>query len=224
MVQVHSMPQCAKINYCTHTHKTYDLKPMSFPVPMTILNKDSIKSPPGPMEECHIQGAYTMLTNVCNAILRVSLNSGSALVTLHQPTKTTRHNKIYHYYASHEHPQPLIPIFEYCGSHIINCITGHRIYCMYPYHTLKGCIIVNTSVITTHFYNMMNVLHKCIIKYTKCGFTFQLILSSTSLHHTLANTLITAPILSAIFSTSGVWSLLTTALLIHVHFYTTRCG
>jgi hypothetical protein len=56
----------------------------------------------------------------------------------------------------------------------INCITGRGIYCAYPYHTLKGHVVVNASVVTTHFFNMTNVLHKYIIKYTKRGFTFQI--------------------------------------------------
>ena len=34
VVWVHGMPQCAKIDYHTHTHTTRFGKPMGFPVPM----------------------------------------------------------------------------------------------------------------------------------------------------------------------------------------------
>jgi len=35
MVRVRGMPQCAEIHYRTHTHKTHDLKPTGFPIPVT---------------------------------------------------------------------------------------------------------------------------------------------------------------------------------------------
>jgi len=35
-VRVCGLPRCAKIHYRTHTHKTRDLKPAGFPIPVTI--------------------------------------------------------------------------------------------------------------------------------------------------------------------------------------------
>jgi hypothetical protein len=36
VAQVCGVLQCVKGDYCTHTHKTCDLKPVIFPVPVTI--------------------------------------------------------------------------------------------------------------------------------------------------------------------------------------------
>ena len=36
VVRVRGMPRCAEIDYRTHTHKTRDLKPAGFPIPVTI--------------------------------------------------------------------------------------------------------------------------------------------------------------------------------------------
>ena len=41
-------------------------------------------------------------------------------------------------------------IFEYYGSHVVNCITGHGLYSAYPYHTLANRVLVNASIITAN--------------------------------------------------------------------------
>ena len=64
-------------------------------------------------------------------------------------------------------------IFEYYGSHIVNCITGHGLYSAYPYHTLANRVLVNASVVTAHYFTLTDDIHKCMIKYTIRGFAFQ---------------------------------------------------
>jgi hypothetical protein len=68
----------------------------------------------------------------------------------------------------------LAPVFEYYASHVVNCITGRGIYSAYPYHTLVGRAIMNGPSAVAPFYAMSTVLQKCIVKYARRGFTFQM--------------------------------------------------
>jgi hypothetical protein len=46
VVQVRGMPRCVKIHYHTRTCKTHDLKPVGFPVPVTIPTYQVMKYDP----------------------------------------------------------------------------------------------------------------------------------------------------------------------------------
>jgi len=64
-------------------------------------------------------------------------------------------------------------IFEYYGSHVVNCITGHGLYSAYPYHMLANRVLINASIVTAHYFALTDEIHRCMIKYTIRGFTFQ---------------------------------------------------
>ena len=64
-------------------------------------------------------------------------------------------------------------IFEYYGSHVVNCITGRGLYSAYPYHTLANRVLINASIVTAHYFALTDEIHRCMIKYTIRGFTFQ---------------------------------------------------
>ena len=53
-------------------------------------------------------------------------------------------------------------IFEYYGSHVINCRAIQRLSLS---HTGKRCTC-NTSIITANYFLVTDIIHRCMIKYT----------------------------------------------------------
>ena len=71
-----------------------------------------------------------------------------------------------------DHTSALTPIFNFYGSHVINAITGHGVYCAYPTHTLHGRAMLNAATCPPNIAALPFVIQKCMVKYFKRGYHF----------------------------------------------------